>query len=103
MSASTLAAIEVLLENARTGRRIIPDDVAMPFKKDWRALVRKSGGIDRRLYETAVMAHVRNKWRSGDIWVEGSTNYRRFDSYLLPQSQVPAIVNELQLPATPEE
>ena len=102
-SASTLAAIEVLLENARTERRIIPDDAAMPFKKEWRTLVRKGGGIDRRLYETAAMAHVRNKWRSGDIWVEGSTNYRRFDSYLLPQSQVPPIASALQLPATADE
>jgi TnpA family transposase len=102
-SASTLAAIQVLLENARTGRRVIPDDAAMPFKKEWRSLVRKAGGIDRRLYETAVMAHVRNKWRSGDIWVEGSVNYRRFDSYLLPPSQVPPIANKLQLPATADE
>ena len=86
-SASTLAAIQVLRENFRTGRRIIPDDAAMPFKKDWRALDRKGGGIDRRLYETAVMAHVRNKWRSGEFWVEGSTNYRRFVNLLLPQNQ----------------
>lgn len=102
-SAATLAAIQILRENARTGRRTIPDDAPMPFKKEWRALVRKGNGIDQRLYETAVMAHVRNKWRSGDIWVEGSTNYRRFDSYLLPQAQIPPIAGALQLPATADE
>ena len=102
-ASSTLAAIEILRENARTGRRDIPDNAPMPFKKEWRALVRRNGKIDRRLYETAVMAHARNKWRSGDIWVEGSTNYRRFDSYLLPQNKVPEIAAELQLPATADE
>jgi TnpA family transposase len=102
-SASTLAAIQVLRENARTGRRDIPENAPMPFKKEWRALVKRNGKIDRRLYETAVMAHARNKWRSGDIWVEGSTNYRRFDSYLLPQNQVAPIASELQLPATADE
>jgi TnpA family transposase len=102
-ASSTLAAIEVLRENARTGRREIPDNAPMPFKKEWRALVRANGKIDRRLYETAVMAHARNKWRSGDIWVEGSTNYRRFNSYLLPQNKVQPIATELQLPATADE
>ncbi|HPV68963.1 MAG TPA: Tn3 family transposase [Sphingorhabdus lacus] len=102
-ASSTLAAIEVLRENARTGRRDIPDNAPMPFKKEWRSLVRANGKIDRRLYETAVMAHARNKWRSGDIWVEGSTNYRRFDSYLLPQNKVGPIATELQLPATADD
>ncbi len=75
----------------------------MPFKKEWRNLVTQGGKIDRRLYETAVMAHVRNKWRSGDIWVEGSTNYRRFDAYLLPQNKVAPVAADLGLPATAEE
>lgn len=35
--------------------------------------------------------------------MEGSTDYRRFDSYLLPQNQGPPIASELQLPATADE
>ncbi len=37
------------------------------------------------------------------VWVERSGNYRRFDSYLLPQEEVPAIAAKLGLTATAEE
>lgn len=76
----------------------------MPFRKEWCALVKEGGGKpDRRLWETAVLAHLPNKWRSGDVWVERSTNYRRFDSYLLPQTEVAQIAADLMLPATADE
>ena len=58
---------------------------------------------NRRLYETAVLATLRDKLRSGDVWVERSSNYRRFDSYLLPPAAVPPIAAELGLPATADE
>ena len=38
----------------------------------------------RRLYETAVLATLRDKLRSDDVWVERSSDYRRFDSYCAP-------------------
>ena len=47
-----------------------------------------------------VLATLRNKLRSGDIWVERSSNYRRFDSYLLPTAAVSPVAAELGLPAT---
>ena len=76
----------------------------MPFKKEWRKLVTGPGGkVDRRLFETALFAHLRNKWRSGDVWVERSANYRRFDSYLLPLDQALPIAAKLGLPATADE
>lgn len=59
--------------------------------------------LGRRLYETAVFATLRDKLRSGDIWVEQSGNYRRFDSYLLPQAEVAGIAAKLGLPMTAEE
>jgi TnpA family transposase len=58
---------------------------------------------NRRLYETAVLATLRDKLRSGDVWVERSANYRRFDSYLLPPAAVPKVVAELGLPASADE
>ena len=48
----------------------------------------------------AVLATLRDKLRSGDIWVERSSSYRQFDSYLLPSSAVPSSAAELGLPAT---
>ena len=38
----------------------------------------KTGGKpDLRLRETAAMAHLRNKWRSGDVWIERPADCRR--------------------------
>lgn len=103
-SARTIAAIGVLRELNRTGQREVPADAPMPFKKDWRSLVRSPDGtIDRRLYEVATLAHLRNKLRSGDVWLDRSADYRRFDTYLLPQRAAAPIVAELGLPPTADE
>ena len=98
-----LAALELLAGLNRSGKRDVPADAPMPFRKEWRRLVMEENEPDRRLYETAVLATLRDKLRSGDIWVERSANYRRFDSYLLPQEAVPAVIAELKLPATADE
>jgi hypothetical protein len=84
----------------RSGKREVPKDAPMPFKKEWKALVNASGKPDRRLYETAVLAHLRNKLRSGDGRVERSSNYRRFDSYLLPRADAAPVAAELGLPSS---
>ena len=99
----TLSAIRQLRDLNRTGKRAVPADAPMPFQKDWKRLISKQGQPNRRLYETAVFATLRDRLRSGDVWVERSSNYRRFDSYLLPVAAVPAIAAELGLPATAEE
>ena len=69
------------------------------------AHMRAQRRLSRRqcLYETAVLATLRDKLRSGDVWVERSANYRRFDSYLVPQDAVPVITAGLKLPATADE
>ena len=81
-----LAALKLLADLNRSGKREVPADAP-----------------NRRLYETAVLATLRDKLRSGNVWVERSSNYRRFDSYLLPSSAVPAATAELGLPATADE
>ncbi len=48
-SGSTLAAIDTLREMNRSGKREVPKDAPMPFKKEWRTLVVQGGKIDRRL------------------------------------------------------
>lgn len=98
-----LAALKLLAELNRSGRRDVPLDAPMPFRKDWRRLIMADGTPNRRLYETAILATLRDRLRSGDIWVECSSSYRRFDSYLLPAAAVPAITTDLGLPATADE
>ena len=89
-----LAALQLLAELNRSGKREVPVDAPMPFRKKWRRLVSEHGEPNRRLYETAVLATLRDKLRSGDIWVERLSAYRRFDSYLLASSAVPAATAE---------
>lgn len=98
-----LAALKLLAELNRSGKREVPSDAPMPFRKDWRRLMMDGERPNRRLYETAVLATLRDKLRSGDIWVERSSSYRSFDSYLLPNAAVPAVTADLGLPATAEE
>ena len=98
-----LAALTLLAGLNESGKRDVPPDAPMPFRKEWRRLVMEEGGLNRRLYETAVLATLRDKLRSGDVWVERSANYRRFDSYLVPQDAVPVITAGLKLPATADE
>lgn len=98
-SASGVKAIELLRELNRSGKRDVPPGAPMPFRKEWRKLlVGVDGKINRRLYETATLAHVRNKLRSGDIWVERSSAYRQFDSYLLPAAASAPVIADLGLP-----
>ena len=98
-----LAALRLLADLNRSGKRDVPVDAPMPFRKDWRRLVLETGKPNRRLYETAVLATLRDRLRSGDVWVERSSGYRRFDAYLLPQAAVSEAAVELGLPATADE
>lgn len=102
-NAPMLAALKLLTEMNRSGTREVPADAPMPFRKRWRRLVVEGDAPNRRLYETAVLATLRDKLRSGDIWVEGSSSYRRFDSYLLPSPAISTTAAELGLPATADE
>jgi TnpA family transposase len=99
-----LSAIRLVQALNRAGKRDMPADPPMPFRKEWKKLITEEGQPNRRrLYETAVFATLRDKLRSGDVWVERSTNYRRFDSYLLPPADVSRIASKLALPATADE
>lgn len=103
-SSKTIAAIELLRSLNKSGRRDLPSDAPMPFRKEWRKIVTGDDGkLNRRLWEIATIAHLRNKLRSGDVWVERSAGYRRFDSYLLSGPKAKPIVSALGLPSSADE
>ena len=80
-----LAAIEVIKamnRDGRTGFPKRPPAAFLPVK--WRRLIFASGQADRRLYETAVLATLRERLRGSDIWVAGSRDWRAFEDHLLP-------------------
>jgi hypothetical protein len=80
-----LTAIEVLKAMDRDGARALPKRLAASFlPAKWRELIFANGTADRRLYEIAVLATLRERLRGSDIWVAGSRDYRAFEDYLLP-------------------
>ena len=98
-----LGALKLLHDLNEFGRRRVSDDAPMPFRNEWKRLITADGPPNRRLDQTAVFATLRDRLRSGDVWVDSSANYRRIDSYLLPPDEVPAIATDLGLPATADE
>src|SRR5271163_1404069 len=80
-----LAAIELLRAVDRDGTRMLPKRPPSSFLPPrWRKLIFASGAADRRLYETAVLATLRDRLKGSNIWVAGSRDYRAFEDYLLP-------------------
>jgi TnpA family transposase len=83
-----LVAVDLLRALYRRERRKLPDRMPTVFlKRSWRKRVKIGPeGFDARAYEVAVLVHLRDRLRAGDVWVEGSRAYRTFDDYLLPRS-----------------
>ena len=80
-----LAGVEVLKGMNERQARKVPDDAPTAFvRKRWDSLVRTPDGLDRRFYELCVLSELRNALRSGDIWVQGSRQFKDFEDYLLP-------------------
>jgi TnpA family transposase len=80
-----LDAIEVIRTMNGSGSRKVPIDAPTAFiKPRWKSLVHTDQGLDRRFYEICALTELKNALRSGDIWVQGSRQFRDFDDYLLP-------------------
>ena len=80
-----LEAVETLKRMNTTKLRKVPDDAPVSFvRKRWKPLVFTAEGVSRRYYELCVLSELKNSLRSGDIWVQGSRQFKDFNEYLLP-------------------
>jgi TnpA family transposase len=80
-----LAAVEILKSmNARQVRKVPEDSPTSFVRKRWEGLVHTTDGLDRRFYELCVLSELKNSLRSGDIWVQGSRQFKDFEEYLMP-------------------
>lgn len=96
-----LAGVEVLKRMNEHRIRKVPDDAPTSFlRKRWESLVQTSDGLDRCFYELSVFSELKNSLRSGDIWVQGSRQFKDFEEYLLPTPRFKSQreQNELGLP-----
>ncbi len=94
-----LAAVEILRSLYAGERRVLPAKVPVVFlKRRWRERVRAgTPDFDPRAWEVAVLVHLRDRLRSGDVWVEGSRAFRTFEDYLLPRPTFATMRAEGQL------
>jgi TnpA family transposase len=67
--------------------RKLPAQLPLAFMtRKWRRRARSDGiNIDLCAWEVAVLVHLRERLRAGDIWVDGSRAWRSFEDYLLPR------------------
>ncbi len=94
-----LDAIEVLRGMNRDNARKVPADAPTDFiKPRWQKLVMTDTGIDRRYYELCALSELKNALRSGDIWVQGSRQFKDFEDYLVPPAKFVSLKQASELP-----
>jgi hypothetical protein len=80
-----LTAIELLRQLNRDDRCGLPTKVPLGhLKEKVRKLIAADGKRDRRLWEIATLAVLRDRLRSGDVWVEGGRAFRPLEAQLMP-------------------
>lgn len=86
-AASTLRAVELLQAAYGSGGRRWPGSLPVSFLRPaWRDAVlgaASAGGNERRTWEAATLLALRGRLRSGDIWVEGSHQWRAVADQLI--------------------
>jgi len=85
--------------------RKLPHDALVEFIRErWAKLIFTDAGADRCYYELCALAELKNALRSGDIWVEGSRQFKNFNEYMVPAQKFTALkeANELPLAINPD-
>lgn len=101
-----LKAIDLLRELNLSGRRKVLEDTPLAFvPPGWLPyVVDDEGRIDRHFFEVCVLWELRGALRGGNVWVQGSRRYANPTSYLIPESQWPALRAEVcRLIQAPED
>jgi hypothetical protein len=92
-------AVDVIRDMKSNNARKMPPNAPVAFVKTrWKALVITDEGIDRRYYELCALSELRNALRSGDIWVQGSRQFKDFDEYLIPTEKYTELKSVGSLP-----
>ena len=91
-----LEAVDVLRSNVPAQ----PTSFLRPNSK-WSRLLRTQP--DHRLWETAVLFHLRDAFRAGDVWLARSRRYGDIRKALLPAPAVVDADRSLPVPASPQD
>jgi hypothetical protein len=89
-------AVEALREVYASGGRRWPGSLPTSFLRPaWRDAVQDAGNDARRVWEAATLLALRDRLRAGDLWVEGSRQWRAVEDQLLPPSHIPSFFIQL--------
>jgi hypothetical protein len=83
--AAILRAVELLRSIYESGGRKWPQSLPTSFLRPaWRDAVLNTDGAERRTWEAATFLALRDRVRAGDIWIEGSRQWRAIEDQLIP-------------------
>ncbi|CCH47872.1 Tn3 family transposase [Pseudodesulfovibrio piezophilus] len=98
-----LTAIDIIRDMNKTGKRKLPDQVPTSFiPKRWQPFIFETDGLNRRYYELCALSELRNRLRSGDVWVPGSRQFEDFNEYLMGPSAFRQLQESREIPVAVE-
>lgn len=81
-------AAELLHEMNSSGKRKLPDDPPLDFiPKKLRPLVEQNGEVSKRAWECALLTAIRDELKAGNIYVQRSKRFGRFDNFFIADSR----------------
>ena len=88
VQSSIVDALHLLQTMNAENRRRLPDEVPLDFiPKAWRALIESNGQIDRHAWECAVLTALQDEIRAGNVFVDHSKRFGRFNDFFMPVRQ----------------
>jgi hypothetical protein len=98
-AAATLRAVEILHVIYESGGRKWPRSLPTSFLRPaWREAVLSAADAERRIWEAATLLALRDRLRAGDIWVDGSRQWRAVENQLLAPALFAAMLEAGPLP-----
>ncbi|SHN08116.1 Transposase and inactivated derivatives, TnpA family [Chryseobacterium carnipullorum] len=94
-----LKAVNILIDLYEGKIKRLPEKLPSGFiRKRWEELVFTENGTDRKFYELCIFSELKNHLRSGDLWVQGSRQYKDFEDYLIPADRFTEMRDQNQVP-----
>ncbi|MEG2508635.1 MAG: Tn3 family transposase, partial [Chryseobacterium sp.] len=94
-----LKAVGILIDLYEGKIKRLPEKLPSSFiRKRWEELVFTENGTDRKFYELCIFSELKNHLRSGDLWVQGSRQYKDFEDYLIPADRFTEMRDQNQIP-----
>jgi len=99
-----VTAIDLLQKMNEDGKRKLPEDAPLGFvPKKLRSLVESAGEVNKRAWECALLLAIRDEVRAGNLYVQQSKRFGRFDDFFISdgkwQAQRDAFFKHAGLPA----